>query len=263
MIEPFRMPVVFVGHGSPLYTLEHQGYIQSWRNLGQQLPTPKGIVCISAHWVTEKLMILCNPINHLIYDFYGFPKELYQVSYPTSGPEGIQGRVSALLAEPIICGDWGLDHGTWSVLRHIYPDGQIPVTQISIPSHYTATEVWELGKKLSVLRDEGYLIMGSGNIIHNLGLMDQSLENQGTPWAEQLRVEISQALVNRDDQKLIHFEQFGPDIHKAFRTTEHYYPLLAVLGTAEGDTNIQLFNDHCVFGSLSMTSLVIGSLNYE
>lgn len=258
MEYPGRMPVVFVGHGSPLYTLEHQGYIASWQDLGRKLPRPKGILSISAHWVTKGYQTLCQPTNDLIYDFGGFPQSLYAVQYKTDGITDIKERLSLIFDKDIVCGQWGLDHGTWTVLRHMYPKGDIPVSQFSLSSSASAQEQYEVGKKLAVLRDEGYLILGSGNIIHNLGILSFEREGSGYSWAEDLRGQFTEAILKREDCRLIDYTRFGPHMDKAFRTTEHYYPFLTVLGASEGETQISLFNDHCVYGSLSMTSFIVG-----
>lgn len=253
-----RMPVVFVGHGSPLYTLDHEEYIASWKDLGSKLPRPKGILSISAHWVTKGIQTLCQPANDLIYDFGGFPQALYAIQYETRGISGIKERLEPIFDGSVTCGHWGLDHGTWTVLRHMYPEGDVPVSQLSLSSTASAAEQYAVGKKLAVLRDEGYLILGSGNIIHNLGILSFQLERSGYPWAEDLRAQFTEAILKREDARLVDYTRFGSHMDKAFRTTEHYYPFLTVLGASEGETQVRLFNDHCVYGSLSMTSFVVG-----
>lgn len=252
------LPVLFVGHGSPMMALEDTKITQELQKLGQQLrknyPTPKAILSISAHWFTRGTFIQkANPPKQ-IYDMYGFPKELYDVTYPVAGYAPLTERVQELLGDAVSINDaWGIDHGTWTVLCHMFPEADIPVVQLSVDSTLTTKEQYELGKKLVALRKEGYLIIGSGNIVHNLRLVDWHNEH-GTPITERFSTFIAKKVVNKDVEAIIHYEDH-PDANYAAPTPDHFLPLVYCLGAADGN-DATIFNDSYNMGTISMTSFM-------
>src|SRR5882762_9626213 len=201
-----RMPVVFFGHGSPMNTLERNKYTESWRALGESIPRPKAILCVSAHWYTEGTAVTAMREPKTIHDFYGFPQALFDVRYPAPGDPQLASRVRELL-EPVevrLDESWGLDHGTWSVLKHAYPGAEIPVVQLSIDGTQPPQFHYEVGKRLAPLRDEGVLVAGSGNVVHNLRLMKRA---GGAPfdWAVRFNERIREALASRNHRVLVDF----------------------------------------------------------
>jgi 4,5-DOPA dioxygenase extradiol len=209
------MPVVFFGHGSPMNTLERNKYTETWRALGESIPRPKAILCVSAHWYTEGTAVTAMEKPKTIHDFYGFPQALFDVQYPAPGDPRLAARVRELL-EPVevrLDDSWGLDHGTWSVLKHAYPDAKIPVVQLSIDGTRAPEFHYETGRRLAPLRDEGVLVAGSGNVVHNLRLMRRA----GGPafdWAVRFNERVREALASRDHQALIEFERLGAALHR-------------------------------------------------
>src|SRR6266487_4088998 len=224
-----RMPVVFFGHGSPMNTLERNKYTETWRKLSESIPRPKAILCVSAHWYTEGTAVTAMEKPKTIHDFYGFPQTLFDVQYPAPGDPRLAARVRELLepAEIRLDDSWGFDHGTWSVLKHAYPDAKIPVVQLSIDGTRAPEFHYEAGKRLAPLRDESVLVAGSGNVVHNLRLMKRG---GGSPfdWAVRFNERVREALASRDHQALIEFERLGGDACLAVPTPEHYLPLLYI-----------------------------------
>lgn len=248
-----KMPVVFVGHGSPMNAIEDNIYTRGWEELGEKIPRPKAILSISAHWQTRGTRV--NDLNKpkQIYDFYGFPRELYEVIYEVNGSEELAKRVVDILGESVsVDNSWGIDHGSWSVLSRIFPKADIPVVQISLNYDMTPCEHFELGKSLSVLRDEGYLIFGSGNIVHNLGMIDWRLSG-GFSWAEEFDNRVKKHLLSNDYEPLLEYGNGGT---LPVPTREHYLPLLVCLGTVGDSVEVEIFNESCVLGSISMTSYI-------
>lgn len=257
-----RMPVLFLGHGNPMNAIEENEFVDGFRTIAKSLPKPNAILCISAHWFTNGTKVTAMEMPKTIHDFGGFPDELFKVQYPAHGSPVLAKETKELLKPIAVELDekWGLDHGAWSVIKHLYPKADIPVIQLSIDYTMPASSHFELAKKLSVLRHKGILIIGSGNIIHNLGLVDfKNLNkiNYGYDWAIEAREKINNWLIIGDIHSIIDYEKQGSAIQLAIPTPEHYLPLIYSLGLKEKSESIKLFNDKLLAGSLSMTSLII------
>jgi 4,5-DOPA dioxygenase extradiol len=257
------MPIFFIGHGSPMNAIEETEFSRTWQTLTDSIPTPKAILCISAHWITEKTSITSNDFPPTIHDFGGFPKELFEVNYHAPGDRNLAKQIADSLSEipAVLDTSWGLDHGTWSILRHIYPDANIPVLQLSIRNTPDGNFHFNLGKKLQNLRNQDILLVGSGNLIHNLRLADWGKMNDseyGFDWAIRANNLFKSLILNREDGSLIHYESLGPDIDLAIPTPEHFIPFLYILGASSPSDKIQFFNDKVVMGSLNMTSVRYG-----
>ena len=252
------MPVAFFGHGSPMNTLDRNRYTEAWRKVGDSIPTPKAIVCVSAHWYTEGTAVTAMSRPRTIHDFYGFPQALFDVQYPAPGQPGIARRVRDLLAPVDVALDdsWGLDHGTWSVLKHAYPKADIPVIQLSIDGTQPPRFHYDLARRLAPLRDEGILVAGSGNVVHNLRLMRPGA--QAFDWAVRFNESIREALAARDHATLIDFEKLGADARLSVPTPEHYLPLLYVAGLQREDESMTFPVDGYDLGSVSMLTAVAG-----
>lgn len=253
-----RMPVVFSGHGSPMVALEHNKITEGMEKVGQDIISgygkPKAILAVSAHWFTRGTFIQSNPNPKQIYDMYGFPAELYKVRYPVKGDKELTEAVLKTLGKDVSVNDtWGIDHGTWTVLVHMFPKADIPVVQLSVSRYLSPRESYELGKRLEGLRDEGYLIFGSGNVVHNLRLVDWDNKG-GTPMTIRFNNSITEAVLNRDDKTVIDYKNL-PDASYAVPTPDHYYPLLYCLGAA-GESKAIVFNKVCNLGSMAMTGFV-------
>lgn len=257
-----RMPVLFLGHGSPMNAIEENQFVAGFRNIAQTLPLPNAILCISAHWFTKGTKVTAMPKPRTIHDFGGFPKALYEVQYPAPGNPELASLTKQLLDPTLVELDekWGLDHGAWSVIKHLYPNADVPVIQLSIDYSQPAQYHYELAQKLSALRHKGILIIGSGNIVHNLGLVDfQNFDkdNYGYDWAIEARETMNGYLMNGNYQPLIQYEKQGKAILLAIPSPDHYLPLIYTLGLQEKGENLTLFNDKLLAGSLSMTSVKI------
>ncbi len=245
-------PIMFIGHGNPMNAIEDNEFTKNWEIIGKEIPKPKGVVCISAHWYTEELSTndLENPRQ--IYDMYGFPQKLYDLKYPAKGNKELTKKILSSLGEQIsIDNSWGIDHGTWSVLCKMFPNADIPVVQISINKKYDLNKHYELGKKLRRLREEGYLILGSGNIVHNLALINPVIE--GYEWAYKFDKYIKENILQKNIESVINYQK-EESSKKAFHTLEHFIPLLYTLGASNENDIIKVFNEKCTLGSLSMTS---------
>ena len=253
-----RMPVAFFGHGSPMNTLDRNRYTEAWRKVGDSIPTPKAIVCVSAHWYTEGTAVTAMSRPRTIHDFYGFPQALFDIQYPAPGQPGIARRVRDLLAPVDVALDdsWGLDHGTWSVLKHAYPKADIPVIQLSIDGTQPPQFHYDIARRLAPLRDEGILVTGSGNVVHNLRLMRPGA--QAFDWAVRFNESIREALAARDHATLIDFEKLGADARLSVPTPEHYLPLLYVAGLQREDESMTFPVDGYDLGSVSMLTAVAG-----
>jgi 4,5-DOPA dioxygenase extradiol len=257
-----KMPVLFLGHGSPMNAIEENEFVTGFRNLAKSLPKPNAILCISAHWFTNGTKVTAMEMPKTIHDFGGFPPELFAVQYPAHGSPELALETKKLLQPMAVELDqsWGLDHGAWSVIKHLYPDANIPVIQLSIDYTKSGQYHFDLAQKLSALRKKGILIIGSGNIVHNLRLVDfQNFDkdNYGFDWAIEARETINNYLVDGNFQPLIDFEKQNRAFQLAIPTPEHYLPLLYTLGLKEKSEEIILFNDKLLAGSLSMTSIKI------
>ena len=258
-----RMPVLFVGHGSPMYAIEENEFVDKWRSLGDELPTPKGIIAISAHWESRGTQVTAMPQPQTIHDFGGFPKALYEVEYPAPGnPELAKEAIDTIQSSEVIADQrWGLDHGTWSVIRRVYPKADIPIVQLSLDYHKTPKQHYELAKELATFRDKGVLIVGSGNIVHNLRQTSwdrPDAEEYGYDWALEANGLVKKYINEHNHEKLINYKAMGTAMQMAAPTPDHYLPLLYALALQKDDEPLSFFNDKAVMGSLTMTSLRIG-----
>lgn len=249
-----RMPVLFIGHGSPMNAIEDNDYSRAWRALGKTLEKPKAILSVSAHWFTRGTRVNDSPTPTMIYDMYGFPDELYRLQYPAHGSPALAHRTRALIGDFVtIDNNWGLDHGTWSALKSMLPVADVPVVQLSINAMLTPAEHYAIGQKLSPLRDEGVLIFGSGNVVHNLSRIDWRMDD-GQPWAQQFDQYICQAIQSGSHDDVIAFDQADESTQFAVPSLDHFAPLLYILGASDADDAVTVFNDTCLLGSMSMTS---------
>lgn len=258
-----RMPVLFLGHGSPMNAIEENEFVKGLRQIGQTLPPPQAILCVSAHWETRGTFVTAMEFPRTIHDFGGFPEALYQVQYPAPGSPGLAREVCNQIRcmEVIPDHDWGLDHGAWSVLKHLYPQADVPVVQMSLDYLQTPQYHYEWMQELRSLRDRGVLIVGSGNMVHNLRLLDWTKldsDNYAFDWAREASEKMKQFIRNDEHKKLINYRCHGKAFELAIPTPEHYLPLLSVLALKDRDEMLQLFNDKAVAGSLTMTSVKIG-----
>lgn len=258
-----KMPVLFLGHGSPMNAIEENEFVQGFKDIAATLTLPTVIVCISAHWYTKGTMVTAMEMPQTIHDFGGFPQELFDVQYPAKGDPKLASETKELLlpAEVELDEKWGLDHGAWSVIKHLYPEANVPVIQLSIDYMQPAQYHFDLAKKLASLRQKGVLIVGSGNIIHNLGLVDIAnfdKDDYGYDWAIETRETANKLILDGDFQSLIDYDKLGEGFKLAVPTAEHYLPLIYSLGLKEETETLTLFNDKLLAGSLSMTSLKIG-----
>jgi 4,5-DOPA dioxygenase extradiol len=253
-----RMPVLFVGHGSPMNAIEDNEFSQTWSKIGNALPRPKAILSISAHWETRGTSITgaAKPIT--IHDFAGFPQELFQINYPAEGSSWLVERVKATLDKVTLGVDqsWGLDHGTWSVLRLMYPKADIPVVQLSLNRTNDIEFHYMLGKWLQPLRDEGVLIMGSGNIVHNL--REAVFNDSAYDWAVEFDAKVKDWIVNGNHENAILYKRHGKSAALAVNTEEHYLPLLYVLGASEPGEEVKFYCEKVTMGSISMRCVLLG-----
>ena len=257
-----RMPLLFLGHGSPMNAIEENEFVDGFRNTAKTLPKPTAIICISAHWFTNGTKVTAMEMPQTIHDFGGFPQALFDVQYPAKGNPELAEVTQSLLHPTLVELDekWGLDHGAWSVLRHLYPNADIPVIELSIDYTKPPQYHFELAQKLSKLRDKGILIIGSGNIVHNLGLVDFHnfhKDDYGFDWAIEARSKFNSYLLDGDFQSLIDYHKESSAIQLAIPTPEHYLPLIYTLGLKQKNEELSLFNDKLLAGSLSMTSVKI------
>ena len=258
-----KMPVLFLGHGSPMNAIEENQFVQGFRNISREIPKPNAILCISAHWFTNGTFVTAMQNPKTIHDFYGFPKELFEVNYPAPGSPELARETAELLLPEIVEEDhsWGLDHGAWSVIRHLYPNAEMPVIQLSIDYSKPPQYHFDLAKKLQKLREKGILIIGSGNIVHNLRMIDWKNINTvgaGWDWAVEAREKTNNWLLDGNFQNLIDYQRQGVALQTAVPSPDHYLPLIYSLGLKEKSENLSLFNDELIGGSLSMTSVRIG-----
>ena len=255
------MPAIFFGHGNPMNALLHNSYSEAWSAIGAQLPRPRAIVAVSAHWYTAGTRVTINAQPRTIHDFGGFPPELYQVQYAAPGNPDLARTVQSLL-DPIdvtLDASWGLDHGTWSVLCHVYPNADVPVIQLSINDTEPAEFHFALGEKLAPLREDGVLIVGSGNLVHNLHAYAWGRHPQEPyDWAVRFEAAAKQLMLERNYQSLIAYEQLGADAALSIPTPEHYLPLLYVLGSAQDDETIRFPVSGVDGGSISMLTVQLG-----
>lgn len=257
-----KMPVLFVGHGSPMNGIENNEFSQYWAKLTREIPRPKAILCISAHWLTRGTRITAMPQPKTIHDFGGFPDELFQVQYPAPGNPDLALETVRMVSQTQVGldHDWGLDHGCWTIARHMYPEADVPILQLSIDYHKPAAYHYQLAKQLSDLRKKGVLIMGSGNMVHNLRMIAwQKFDtpNYGYDWALEINSIFKKHIIKKEHQPLINYQKLGQAAEMAIPTPDHYYPLMYTLALQENTDELEFFNDRYVGGSLSMTSVKI------
>lgn len=266
MTEPFhsteKMPVLFLGHGSPMNAIEENEFVTGFRNIGKTLPRPAAILCVSAHWETRGTLVTAMEKPPTIHDFGGFPKELFEVQYPAPGSPALAKETKSIIRKTEIGLDdqWGLDHGAWSVIKHLYPNADVPVIQMSLDYYQPPQYHYELAKELAVLRGKGVLIIGSGNMVHNLGMVAWDKLNAGEygyDWALEARSQMKKFILDGDHHSLINYQSQGKAFELAIPSPEHYLPLLYTLALKEKDEKITLFNDKAIAGSLTMTSVKI------
>lgn len=259
-----KMPVLFLGHGSPMNAIEQNEFVTGFKNLAAKLPKPTAILCVSAHWETKGTFVTAMPKPKTIHDFGGFPQALFNVQYPANGNVQLANEVKSL-AEPTNIGlnlDWGLDHGAWSVLIHLYPKADVPVIQLSLDYTKPPAYHYELAKKLQSLRNKGVLIVGSGNMVHNLRLVDWRKLNEPNyafDWAEEASTKLKSLILNNNHNALMQYQSLGNALQLAIPTPEHYLPLLYTLALQNNKDQVTLFNDKAVGGALTMTSVYIHS----
>lgn len=251
------MPALFLGHGNPMNAVTDNPFREQWLALGRSLPRPEAILCISAHWETRGIAVTGHAQPATIHDFRGFPQQLFDVQYPAPGDPALANRVAALLANEQVTLDpeRGFDHGAWAVLSSLYPDADIPVIQLSLDSAKPGHWHFGIGKKLASLRDEGILLIGSGNLVHNLRLFDYHA-TQAADWAARAQETLNSLLDRRAFDELCDFRSLNPDVQLGIPTAEHYLPLLYVLGAMQAEESITRFND-TVISAISMTSLLV------
>jgi len=261
--EDQLMPVFFIGHGSPMNGIEDNAFSRTWSGMAKSIPTPKAVLVISAHWLTQGTRITAMDFPRTIHDFGGFPDELFQVQYNAPGSPILAKETASLITSSTLQmdHDWGLDHGAWTIVRHMYPDASIPVLQLSIDYTKSPKYHYELAKELYNLRKKGVLIIGSGNMVHNLRMvawdkLDQ--EEYGYDWAIGMNTRFKDLISNGNVDRLINYESLGPEGKLAIPTPEHYWPLLYTLGLKNNKEESVFFNDKVVGGSLTMTSVKFG-----
>ncbi|MBS1489323.1 MAG: 4,5-DOPA dioxygenase extradiol [Bacteroidetes bacterium] len=256
------MPVLFLGHGNPMNAIEENEFVQGFRQIAHVLPKPQAILCVSAHWETRGTLVTAMEHPQTIHDFGGFPQALYEVEYPAPGsPELAKETQQAIHKTKVdLTNTWGLDHGAWSVIKHLYPDADVPVVQMSLDYQLSPQYHFELASQLSPLRNKGVLIIGSGNMVHNLRLVAWNKMNEsgfGYDWALEALDKMKKRMQEGDMHSLIHYEQQGKDFQMAIPTPEHYLPLLYALSLKGKNETISFFNDQTIAGSLAMTSVKI------
>lgn len=250
-----KMPILFVGHGSPMNAIEDNIYSWSWKEMAKKIPKPRSIVSISAHWYTRGTKIMNEENPKTIYDMYGFPEELYEIIYsPPGNPELAQKAKELIARESVFDKSWGIDHGTWSVLVHMYPERDIPVFQISVDAAASPEVHYQIGRNLKPLRDEGILLFGTGNIVHNLRLIDWEIGDKGFDWAYKFDGFIKDNIENRDHEAILAYESLGQTAKLAVPMTDHFSPILYILGASHEEDRVSVYNNSCMMGSMSMTS---------
>jgi 4,5-DOPA dioxygenase extradiol len=255
------MPALFVGHGNPMNAIEDNEFSKAWQEAALRIPRPKAILCISAHWETEGSFVTAMARPRTIHDFYGFPGELYKVQYPAPGSPELAERVRGLAGSTAVCPDdafsWGLDHGAWSVLRRMYPKADIPVVQLSLDRTQPPRFHYDLAAELQPLRREGVLVVGSGNIVHNLRMLQWDAQ-QPYPWAAEFDRHAVELILTGQHDRLVAYSALGDAARLAIPTNEHYLPLLYIMALQQPGEPVSFFAEGMVYGSISMRSLQIG-----
>ena len=250
-----KMPVLFVGHGSPMNAIEDNQFTRSWESLAKEIPEPKAILAVSAHWYTRGSKIMDTSKPRQIYDMYGFPDALYNLRYEPQGSPLYAKATQELIEDKVsVDNTWGIDHGTWSVLCKMYPEANIPVFQLSVDATAPATEHFKLGQDLQSLRMQDVLILGSGNVVHNLARVNWQMPDSGYDWAHTFDEYIKNNIEDRKFSEVIDYKKAGAAASLAFTMPDHFYPLLYVLGASDAQDELEISNEECTLGSLSMTS---------
>ncbi len=262
-VQDKKMPVLFMGHGSPMNGIEDNEFTRKWESIAKEITQPAAVLCISAHWLTRGTHVTAMNHPKTIHDFGGFPQELFQVQYPAPGDPALAAETSKLIQSTNVGldHDWGLDHGCWSVVKRMYPEANIPVLQLSIDYHQPPGYHYQLAQELSALRKKGVLILGSGNMVHNLRMVDWQhfdVPNYGFDWAQEMNEKFKTNIYSKEHSRLINYTELGPAAKLAIPTPDHYYPLLYALALQDQKEEVEIFNDQYVAGSLTMTSVKIG-----
>lgn len=252
------MPVLFVGHGNPMNAIEDNSFSQNWRRIVQHIPKPLVIVVMSAHWVTAGHYLTSNLQPETIHDFYGFPDALYAVRYQAAGSPALVQDLHSSLAFLKPNDQWGLDHGAWSILNQMYPQADIPVLQLSVNNELSPWEEAQILKQIQFLRNYGVLFIGSGNIIHNLGLINWQ-DPRPYDWAVEFDLQVKHLLEKRDLYSLAHYATLGKSAHYSIPTDDHYRPMLAALALAKSSDQLHFFNEEVLMGSVGMRSFILTS----
>lgn len=268
MTQPFtstqKMPVLFLGHGSPMNAIEENEFVTGFRNVAKEIPKPQAILCVSAHWETRGTYVTAmeNPVT--IHDFGGFPKALFEVQYPAPGSPELANQTKDIIKKTEVHLDdkWGLDHGAWSVIKHLYPNADVPVIQLSLDYYQTPQYHYELARELASLREKGVLIIGSGNMVHNLREVSWKHLDKvyAFDWALEASDKMKQFILNDDHKALINYTSHGKAYSLAIPSPEHYLPLLYTMALKDKTDTVSLFNDKPVAGALTMTSVKIDRL---
>jgi len=258
-----KMPVLFLGHGNPMNAIEENEFVTGFRNISREIPRPNAILCISAHWETNGTFVTAMEKPKTIHDFGGFPAELFAVQYPAPGSPELANETKNIIqtSEVGLDNKWGLDHGCWSVVKHLYPNADVPIVELSLDYSKKPQYHFDLAKELAALRNEGVLIIGSGNLVHNLGMIDWNrLDDSGYAfdWANEANEKMKTYILDGDYQQLINYQALGREFKLAIPSPDHFLPLLYALALKEENETIKVFNDKTIGGSLSMTSLKIG-----
>ena len=261
--DSVKMPVLFLGHGSPMNAIEENEFVQGFRKISNEIEKPKAILCISAHWETKGTKLTAMEKPRTIHDFGGFPKALFDVQYPAPGNPELANQVKNNIknSEAELDYRWGLDHGAWSIIKHLYPKADIPVIQMSLDVNQNPKNHYSLAKELAFLRHEGVLIIGSGNMVHNLGMVAwDKLNNDeyGFDWAIEANEKMKNFIMKNNHQSLINYSSLGRAFQLSIPTPEHFLPLLYTLALKDENDEIRIFNDKAIAGSLTMTSVKIG-----
>lgn len=258
-----KMPVLFVGHGSPMNAIEENEFVQGFRKISSEIPRPRAILCISAHWQTRGTYITAMEKPPTIHDFGGFPEDLYKVQYPAPGSPELAAETKSIITNTEVGLDqnWGLDHGAWSVIKHLYPQAEVPVIEMSLDDYQAPRYHYQLAEQLKPMRDRGVLIIGSGNMVHNLRMVawNKLADTYGFDWALEANDKMKQFILVGDHRSLINYSEQGSAFQLAIPTPEHYLPLLYAMALRDKGDTVSFFNDKPVGGSLSMTSVKIGN----
>lgn len=251
-----KMPVIFVGHGNPMNAIEDNEFTQEWKRIATTFEKPKAILCISAHWYKNGSRINDQDNPEMIYDMYGFSQELYDLKYPVKGNKQLANQIIDEFKDSILIDNsWGIDHGTWTVLNHMYPNADIPVLQLSVDNHASSSEWFEIGKVIAKLRNEGVLIIGSGNIVHNLRLVNWNMSG-GYDWAYTFDRYIKNNILFKNFENIINYQESEVYSHMVFEHPDHFAPLIYILGCVDKQDEVSVFNEKCLMGSISMSGYI-------